>query len=124
MPPLQDQQVESFIGLLLRTGVLLSAAVTLLGFAVFLLHHGAAFPRYHAFLAALGKFPALSALAHQAGSGHASAILQIGILLLIATPVARVAFLCGAFALQRDRLYVGVSGLVLLVLLFSLFLAK
>jgi uncharacterized membrane protein len=41
-------------------------------------------------------------------------------LVLIATPVARVAFSAAAFALERDWLYVGVATLVLMILLYSL----
>ena len=44
----------------------------------------------------------------------------MGLLLLIATPVARVAFSVAAFAEQRDRLYVVVTSIVLLLLIYSL----
>jgi uncharacterized membrane protein len=47
-------------------------------------------------------------------------IIQLGLLLLIATPVARVAFSVAAFAFQRDRLYVVVTLVVLAILLYSL----
>jgi len=47
-------------------------------------------------------------------------IIQLGLLLLIATPVARVAFSIAAFAMQRDRLYVVVTLMVLAILLYSL----
>jgi uncharacterized membrane protein len=47
-------------------------------------------------------------------------IIQFGLLLLIATPVMRVAFAVVAFMIQRDRIYVGVTLIVLSVLLFSL----
>ena len=43
-----------------------------------------------------------------------------GLLLLIATPVARVALSLVAFVLQRDRLYVGITAFVLALLLASL----
>ena len=46
--------------------------------------------------------------------------MQFGLLLLIATPVARVAMAVVGFALERDRLYVVVSLIVLTVLLLSL----
>ena len=68
-----------------------------------------------------GKQVNIARLVPNAFHGDPVAIIQLGILLLIATPVARVAFLVGAFALERDRLYVAVSGTVLAVLLYSLF---
>ena len=48
-------------------------------------------------------------------------IVQLGLVLLIATPVARVALTLGAFLLQRDRLYVVLTTIVLVLLLFGLF---
>jgi uncharacterized membrane protein len=47
--------------------------------------------------------------------------VQLGVLLLIATPVARVAFSALAFARQRDYTYVALTLFVLAVLLCSLF---
>ena len=50
----------------------------------------------------------------------AASVIQLGILLLIATPVVRVVFCVVGFARQRDRLYVAVSSLVLAILIYSL----
>ncbi len=47
-------------------------------------------------------------------------MIQLGILLLIATPVVRVVFCVVGFARQRDRLYVAVRTLVLAILIYSL----
>lgn len=52
------------------------------------------------------------------------AITQLGLLVLIATPVVRVAFSVIGFALERDRLYVAITLAVLAVLLASLLLAR
>jgi uncharacterized membrane protein len=48
------------------------------------------------------------------------ACIQIGLLLLIATPVARVAFSLAAFAVERDKAYVGFTLAVLAILAYSL----
>jgi uncharacterized membrane protein len=40
-------------------------------------------------------------------------IMALGVLVLIATPVVRVAFALVAFALERDRLYAAMSAVVL-----------
>jgi uncharacterized membrane protein len=53
-------------------------------------------------------------------SGRSAALIQLGLLVLIAVPIARVAVSILAFALQRDWLYVGVTVVVLIILLFSL----
>ena len=47
-------------------------------------------------------------------------IIQLGLLLLIATPVVRVAFSVMAFALQRDHTYVIITPIVFATLLYSL----
>lgn len=115
-----DKQVDEFIGQVLRAGVLLSSAVTLVGLVLYLWHHSASTPNYHVFHSISGKLRHLQQLFPDAFHGDPVAIIQVGILLLIATPVARVAFLVGAFALERDRMYVAVSGLVLAVLVYSI----
>ena len=124
MRRLNDKQVEIFIGQVLRAGMLLSVAVTLLGLFLYLLHHASTVPNYHTFHSVSRGLLHPGALLPEAFHGEPLAIIQFGILLLIATPVARVAFLVGAFALERDRLYVFVSGLVLAVLLYSLVFSR
>jgi uncharacterized membrane protein len=53
--------------------------------------------------------------------GDGRAIIQCGLLLLIATPVSRVLFSMIAFALEGDRLYVALTMIVFVILLYSLF---
>ncbi len=120
MQALTDRQAEMFISRVLRTGVILSAVMTFVGFVFYLLHHSGELAHYMAFAPSRGSFYSLPLLIRFALAARARAIMEVGILVLIATPVARVASLIGAFAFQRDRLYIGVSSLVLLVLLFSL----
>ena len=58
---------------------------------------------------------------HLLTHGNPAAIIQLGILLLIATPIARVLFAIIGFAIERDRLYIVVSLTVLAVLMFGIF---
>jgi uncharacterized membrane protein len=62
-----------------------------------------------------------TAILHGALGMSGRAIIQLGLLLLIATPVARVLFSAIAFALERDYLYVLITLIVLGILLYSLF---
>ena len=55
-----------------------------------------------------------------AWSLRADAIIQLGLLLLIATPIARVALAAVGFYLEKDRVYVAVSLIVFSILLFSI----
>jgi uncharacterized membrane protein len=62
----------------------------------------------------------LSGIVKDALAFRGRGLIQLGLLLLIATPLARVAFSVLAFAIQRDRLYVVVTLIVLAVLIYSL----
>ena len=119
---IQDYQVEVAIGVLLRVGVMLAAAVVLFGAVLYLARSGGApVPDYKSFHGVNAEVQGLRAIVAGSLALHAEAIIQLGLLLLIATPVARVIFAAVAFALERDLLYVGFTLLVLAVLLFGLF---
>lgn len=115
-----DRRIELIIGILLRAGVLLSAAVVSLGGLVYLARHGRAIADYRAFHGDLSTLRTLAGIA--CGASHLSgpAIIQLGLLLLIATPIARVIFSAIAFARERDYLYVCFTLAVLAVLASSL----
>jgi uncharacterized membrane protein len=113
MSSLTDKEMEIEIGLMLRIGVSISAAVVFLG-GILYLFRGAALPDYAHFRA-----DRLTTL-HGVARFDALSVIQLGILLLIATPVVRVVFCVVGFARQRDRLYVAVSALVLGILIYSL----
>jgi uncharacterized membrane protein len=115
-----DQKIEVIIANLLRAGVTLAAGVVLAGGVVFLARHGLAPTRYHAFAGEPSDLRELKGIVRSAFSFHGRGIIQLGILFLIATPVARVAFSTVAFALERDWLYVGIACAVLAVLMYSL----
>lgn len=115
-----DQKVEIVIGNLLRVGVTSAAAVVLVGAAVFLTRHGFEHANYHVFAGEPSDLRTFRGIAWATLRGRGRGIIQLGLLLLLATPVARVAFAAFAFAMERDWLYVAVSTIVLLVLLYSL----
>jgi uncharacterized membrane protein len=60
-------------------------------------------------------------IVQQASDLRGRGLIQLGLLLLIATPVARVIFSVFAFARQRDATYVLITLIVLAVLVYSLF---
>ena len=115
-----DEQVEQLVGSLLRYGVLTAALVALIGGVFYLARFGSAPVRYHEFK---GQPPMLTSVGGVVGGVLAldpKAIIQLGLLLLIATPIARVAFTLVAFIRQRDRTYILITAVVLAVLLYSL----
>jgi len=117
---LTDQRVDEIIGALLRYGVMLSAAVVAVGGIWYLIRWGGTAPEYRVFRGEPGYLRNLGGIVSGTSSFRCRRLIQFGLLMLIATPVARVAFSVAAFALQRDRTYVVVTLIVLSVLLFSL----
>lgn len=110
------RRAELIISGVLRGGVVLSAAIILLGVILYYLRN----PRANPTIAQPDQFPhslpaILTGLAHADGL----AIIAFGLLILLATPVIRVAVSIVAFALEGDRLYVAITGLVLLILVVS-----
>lgn len=115
-----DEQVEQIMGNLLRVGVLLAAAVVLAGGILYLSRYGNLFPEYRVFHGEPAEFRSVSGVVEAALALRSRGLIQLGLLLLIATPVARVVLSVFAFALQRDYTYVVVTLIVLAVLLYSL----
>lgn len=115
-----DHKMESIIATMLRAGVLAAASLVILGGAMCLLLHPGTVQDYRHFHGEPTALLSPSRIFIGALHGRALSIIQLGLLLLIVTPIARV-FLCVVgFFTQRDRVYVTVSLLVLSVLLYSL----
>jgi uncharacterized membrane protein len=117
---LTTEKLDQVVGNLLRFGVSLAAAVVLAGGLIYLVRHGAEPPAYHVFRGEPGDLRTLRGILQDVLSLRARGIIQLGLLLLIATPVARVAYLVYAFARQKDRLYSVVALIVLLLLAYGL----
>jgi uncharacterized membrane protein len=115
-----DQRVENIVAGLLRAGVMLAATVVAVGGIIFLVRHGSAKPQYARFVGEPFEYRTVSGIITGTALLRGRNLIQLGLLILIATPVARVAFSVIAFALERDRLYVVITLIVLAVLLFSL----
>ncbi len=115
-----DQRVENIIGNLLRAGVAISAALVFAGGLFYLARHGLGRQAGAAFLGEPAALRSPSGILAAASRFNARGIIQLGLLLLIATPVARVAFSVFAFLRERDYLYVAVTLIVLALLLYSL----
>ena len=116
-----DQQVEQTVGNLLRVGLLISTAVVVVGAAVYLFNHGSELPDYRVFRGEPAELRGIEGIIALATEWRGRGLIQLGLLILLATPVARVAFSIVAFAVQGDRLYVAVTLVVLGVLLYSIF---
>ena len=115
-----DKQIENLTATVLRSGVVVAATIVLLGGIFYLIRYGRLSPDYHFFYGEPADLRSVSGIVKGAFSFHTRGIIQLGLLTLIATPVARVLLSVFAFALERDRTYVIVTLIVLGVLIFSL----
>jgi uncharacterized membrane protein len=115
-----DQRIETIIGNLLRAGVILAAAVVFAGGILYLVRHGHETVSYSTFHGEPEALKSIVGVFHGVMALQARAIIQLGLLLLIATPIARVVFSAVAFALEHDYLYVCITLVVLAILLYSL----
>jgi uncharacterized membrane protein len=121
---LDDERMEQAMGVLLRFGVVMASTVVLAGVAFYLQDNWRQTADYRRFIAHPVSLDHRAALVAGIRHGEAAAIIQVGILLLIATPVARVVFAVIAFLMERDRLYVAISTGVLAVLVYGLLFGR
>jgi uncharacterized membrane protein len=115
-----DKKIENILGNLLRTGMGVSAFIVFCGAVIYLAKHGHAPADYRVFRGELSEFRSVPGTVHDAVELSGRGIIQLGLLFLIATPVARVVFSIWGFAAERDRMYVVFTLIVLAILIFSL----
>ena len=115
-----DEEFDALLANVLRAGVLVSAAVVLCGGAVYLWRHGGQLPDYGVFRGEPSDLRSVKGILADAWGGSGRGIVQLGLLLLIATPIARVLFSVIGFARSRDWLYVALTLVVLALLTYSL----
>ena len=114
------EKMDSVVGNLLRIGVSISGTVVFAGGLIYLFRHGGEMPAYHVFRGEPADLRSLRGIMQDAGARRGRGIIQLGLLLLVATPVARVAYLVYAFSRQGDRLYSVIALIVLLLLICGL----
>lgn len=124
VPVTGDRTMELWISRVLRAGVLLAGAVIALGLVLGALRGPAPGEATSlADLQARGGTPVAvhpRSLLHDAFTGQGSAVVEVGVLLLILTPVARVAMTLALFLAERDRVFVAITAIVLGVLVLGL----
>jgi uncharacterized membrane protein len=117
-----DQDVEKVVGTLLRWGVVTASLIVMIGGAYYLYNNGqGVVPPYHTFVGEAAGFTTFKGITNGLFSFNAKGIIQFGVLVLIATPILRIAFSLFAFALERDKLYVVITLIVLCIMMVSIF---
>ncbi len=115
------EQVDAIISRLLRLGLMASAALVLAGAVIYLVRHGGEAAAYGVFRGQPRAYRELGSILRESAGFHGRGLIMAGLILLVATPVARVAFSVLAFLREHDSVYVAVTLFVLGVLLFSVF---
>lgn len=117
----QDKDIESQMGTLLRTGVIISAIIVFIGGVLYLFQKGKELPHYKKFTGEPHDIINLRSIFVSAVHFNSLAILQVGVLVLLATPIARVIFSIFGFIEERDKMYIIITLIVLSIIGFSLF---
>ncbi|HET9979110.1 MAG TPA: DUF1634 domain-containing protein [Ktedonobacterales bacterium] len=117
-PDQRLRQAELVISHVLRGGVVVSAAIILIGAVWFYLQMAIA---GHA---ALGYPHTFGGIIRRLFHGEPLAMVALGLLILLLTPILRVAISIVVFALEHDWLYTVITITVLIILLVSLLLGR
>lgn len=115
-----DAWLEETLHHLLRLGVAIAAVIVFAGGALYLARHGDRLPDYHVFHEQPENLRSLPGIVTDALSMRSRGAIQLGLVLLVAVPVARVAVVFLGFARERDRLYAFLALVVLALLLYNL----
>jgi uncharacterized membrane protein len=116
----KDKDMQLLLGRVLRAGTVISVSIVFIGGVIYMLRHGHGIADYSLFR---GNPDFVS---HPAGIFYGimnlkgQAIIQFGIVLLIATPIIRVIFSAFGFVREKDYMYVGISLLVLFIIFISM----
>jgi uncharacterized membrane protein len=112
----KDKDMQQIIGWILRAGVIASMAIVFIGGILYVYRHGSSIADYHIFKPASYSIRILGN--NNTISGQA--IIELGIILLIATPIVRVAFSAIGFIIEKDHLYTAITLIVLLIIVCSM----
>ncbi|PWG80177.1 DUF1634 domain-containing protein [Pararcticibacter amylolyticus] len=115
-----DRDVAALVGKLLRTGVVTASIVAFIGGVVYLTRHGAEVPDYKVFRGAPENLRHFPGILEGVMSFSGAAIIQLGVVILLATPIVRIFFSAIAFAIEKDYLYVVITLIVLGIIVFGM----
>ena len=116
-----DDRMREIMGSLLRFGVLAAASLVFLGGILFFIKYPREYFDYSTFKGEPPRFRQVHLIIREAFNFRGRDVIQLGILVLIATPVARVIFSLIGFLLEKDWIYVAITFIVLFILFISLF---
>jgi uncharacterized membrane protein len=119
--PKRDTRLQLFLGRLLRVGVTLAATVSASALAMHIATGSRSLPDFSVFRGEPTHERTIRGVLAGVLAREPTSLMQLGLMILVATPLARVAFSVVGFAMERDRLYVALTLAVLALLLLGLF---
>ena len=117
---MSDYDIEAVMGRLLITGVIISGTLILIGGIYYLIQHGFAIPHFKTFRGEPSNLRSVKQIFTGVAHFDSLSIIQLGLLLLIATPIARVIFAVIGFFIEKDFMYVVISLIVLAIIAYSI----
>lgn len=119
---IEDKDISLIIGKILRWGVYLALAVTSVGGLIYLTNQYGQISMQHSVFVEKDEnlWTLIKAMMHGVAKADGLSIIELGILLLIATPLTRVIFSLWAFYKEKDRMYVIITLLVLFIITISI----
>ncbi|GAB4254927.1 MAG: hypothetical protein OHK005_21440 [Candidatus Methylacidiphilales bacterium] len=122
--PGQTEALERSLASLLRWGVVLAAVVSVVGGLHYLFHYGAEPIHVRVFVGEPSDLRTVRGIVGLAEENRSRGVIQLGLLLLVAVPVARVALSAVSYLRERDWVFAGITLTVLAGLIFSLLVER
>lgn len=120
----QDHRLEAAMGRMLQVGVTISALIVTAGGILYLSNSGGLLADYQHFHGAPAAEESVHGILGGLRTFDGGSLIELGILLLIATPICRVLFGVAGFSLLKDNFYASISAIVLIILLLSFFIRR
>jgi uncharacterized membrane protein len=117
---LKNTDMQWVIGFVLRAGVLTSLCIVIFGGVIYIIHEGSRIEHYDIFKGGKNSIGSANSYLHNVFILNGRTIIQTGLILLIATPIIRVAFSAIVFLKEKDYLYTGITLLVLTIIFTSM----
>lgn len=116
-----DRDISLLVGQILRIGVLIASTILIIGAILYLIVHGQEpVPNYRLFASEPSSNTTIPGIIKGVLTGSVPQIIQLGVLVLICTPILRVVGSLLGFVIEKDRLYIGITSMVLFVIIFSI----
>jgi uncharacterized membrane protein len=116
-----DRVFAVLLGRVLRAGVTIAGLIVFAGGVIYLSKRSAVSVDYHVFRGEPADLRSIRGIVTDAGAGSGRGLIQLGLLVLIATPIVRVICSVAGFIRERDWIYVAITVIVLGLLTYSLF---